>query len=259
METITRKARSRGREGQDRQIGLFDAPLPACATCDGKGAYYPTGSEFASRCSCGAVFERRKFRFATRVAKAKPERAEPKRKKRPEPTCADCGMTWAEGCARPDWMWVDEGSIGINECARCGRDTCHHCYAREEGGWGTLCAACFALPKPPTDRELRDHRDVKRAAPQDVARTMKTVRARVSWPFAKPTGQYVEISPMSVWYWRTYAVAGTARDSITEKERERRFNIVANRAKKPTAADRAWLPEGFYEFLTVGAKASESD
>ena len=133
------------------------------------------------------------------AAPVRPNQQPMPRVARTEPTCADCGLTWSEGCDSPDWSWRDEGFVGISACDRCGLNSCLRCRARDGVFSGTLCAACFDLPAM-TDAELRMHPDVARGA-----YSVDAIRARLAWRYAPPTGQRCEISPAVVGFWRDHA------------------------------------------------------
>lgn len=153
--------------------------------------------------------------YAIAEAKRAPRTPE-KRRKNPTPDeikCNDCGLTWAQGVMRPDWNWIDDGFVGIMDCARCGNDTCHHCRARIDSEWGALCAKCFDLPADPDDVLAPDY----------------------AWRYADPSGQVCEISPLVTWYWQQPA------PTAETPETKRRWSIV-NGWTKPNMVDVTWLP-----------------
>jgi hypothetical protein len=170
-----------------------------------------------------------------------------KKKKQPKPTdiaCCNCGITWAQASVEPDWMWIDEGIIGINECVRCGRNACHKCYARypDSDSWGVLCAECFDLPQL-TNEELEVHPDYEAHGPRFIL-------AEMAWRYAEPTGQICEINPATIWFWqqREYDTDAKTQPKKEKIEHNRRWKVV--NGQKPVAdADASWLAPGVFAFL----------
>jgi len=228
------------------QLDILDSPItPACGTCNDAGAYYPVGAEFAERCSCGAIFDRRLFRFAPR-AKAKPKAVSAKatRKVRAPHVCGDCGLTWDDLVARADFHWRNLEYIAMTACDRCERYSCHHCYARDSDGYGALCAACFPLSEP-TDTELLAHPRVQRVAPPFKAAEIASVRRALAWRYAAPSGQNATIHPPKVWIAHQ---AADVRGEFGSKESNRRYQICCG-FNAPTPADDSWLPAEIRGYL----------
>ncbi len=231
-------------------------PEPRCATCSDAGAYYPAGAEFAVRCTCGALFDRRLFRFAPR-AKAKPKTdAAPKaaRKVRPAYICGDCELTWNDLVGRPDFHWRNLDFIAMTACNRCERYSCHHCYARDNNSYGVLCAACFALPEP-TDADLLTHPRVQRQDQPYKAAEIASVRRGIAWRYAAPAGQHSPISPPKIWIAHQ---SPDVRGERGSKESNRRYQICCG-FEAPKAADDAWLPPAIRDYLAQRQRGAELD
>ena len=159
--------------------------------------------------------------------------------------CVSCGLTWEQGCARPDWAWIDEGHIGMSKCWRCGGDVCHHCYARSDRSYDLLCPACFAIAKPPDDAECARHPYAHNGAAY--------VRNAIAWRYEAPTGQVCEIDPCTCWYWR---VADSW--NVAQPEREHRWRIIHG-SEPATAADASWMPSWIPLMVAVKRRGGQGD
>jgi|GEM_PF-3848272 len=170
-----------------------------------------------------------------------------KKKKPSEIACRNCALTWAQGCERSDWSWIDPNHIGMTDCARCGFTVCHHCYARSDESWGALCPACWDLP-PAASADIAVH-------PLSVTHSSDyaaSVIRNADWRYAAPAGQHCAINPVEVWFWQTYgsSVEDEPRSKEERKRRDHRFSVAQGHAP-PLASDDAWLPRGARAFLAA--------